>query len=92
MICSTSEKALSFRPGMEWTPNANCDDPLKKEAYRRAGVKLGVRVKFGPPVPCPGYSLCGGMTGIWLHRDDAKKLKPHEFSEAMWKEFGELAK
>ena len=82
---------INFRPSMEWSPEANCDDPFKKEAYRRAGETLGVRVKFGPPTPCPGYSMCGGMTGIWLNREDVKKLQSrHEFTDAMWKHHTEI--
>src|SRR5258708_2996170 len=81
---------LLFRPGLEWTPEANVDDPFKREAYIRAGKNLGVRVKLGPPVPCPGYSLCGDMTGIWLHREDAEKLERYQFVDEMWKEHSRI--
>ncbi len=81
----------AFRPSMEWSPDSNFDDPFMRAAYKEAADSLGIRIKFGPPVPCPGYSLCGGMTGVWLHRDDVAKLKDkHEFTDALWKAHARL--
>lgn len=82
--------SLSFRPGMEWVPEANCDSDYKRAAYLAAGKTLEVRVKFAQPVPCPGISMCSGMTGIWLHREDVKKLKPYQFTDQMWKEYSKI--
>ena len=82
----------AFRPSAEWQPEANTDDDYKRAAYKAAAKTLGVRIKFGPPVPCPaGTAACFGMTGIWLHRDDAKKLKRHEFTNAMFREYDRIA-
>ena len=90
MVWSRLPPVMSFRPSMEWTPEANCDDPFKLAAYKEAANNLGVRIKIGPPVPCAGYSMCGGMDGIWLHRDDIKKLKPYQFTDEMWKAHSRL--
>lgn len=86
------ELPIPFRPSMEWTPHANCDDPFRKKAYLNAGKNLGVRVKCAAPTPCPGYSMCGGMTGIWLHREDMHRtgVTHDQFSAEFWREHDRL--
>lgn len=83
---------LPFRPGPEWKPDSNVDwgDRYKIAAYKAAAKKLGVRMKLAQPVPCAGIAMCGGMYGVWLHRDDARKLKPHQFTSEMWNEYSRI--
>jgi hypothetical protein len=83
----------SFRPSQEWKPEANTDDAYQTAAYQAAGVTLGVRVKLGPPVPCEaGTSACRGMTGIWIHREDAANLKHNQFTDQMWSEWSRITR
>ncbi len=60
--------------GRTWKPLANAESECVG-SYRRAAKAAGIRLRFGTPVPCPasGSGLLWGLTGVYIHRDDAKR-------------------
>lgn len=72
----------------DWTPYANCEQDGSAGAYKRAAKITGIRLMTGRVVPCPGYALCGGMIGIWIHKDDVRR--GHELTDAYFN--GKLSK
>ena len=76
----------------KWEPNANVESSnrLKLKAYKIAAERLGIKIRLGKVVPCSaGKARCLGMTGIWILKEDTKKLKRHQFTDEMWKAYAE---